>query len=881
MLKKRLANGVTVIVQKRNLTPVVAIQTWVRFGSADEPEQRAGVAHVIEHMLFKGSQGRPAGELAKKVEAAGGQINAWTSFDQTVYHLVVPSARFNTALALLANAVTKPAFDADELAREKQVILEELRQGEDRPGHLCSERLFRSAFRQHPYGRPIIGYRNTVEGIGRRDLVDVHRHHYRGPNVTVSVTGDIDEIKGYRLVAKHFAALPSAHHVGTRPVEPEQRRHRTVCQSASVEELYVMAGFHIPGLKHPDTPACDLLSVILGQGDSSRLNVALRRRAPLCTAVYTYAYTPKDSGLFVLGATIPMATMDGALSGIGQELSRVVTECIDAHELDKAIQMTLADTLFQSETVQGEARRLGYYETLTGNPEYEQEYLIRMRSLTPNALLAVARKYLHPGNMTISIVHPKQVVVASPKTGKPIHKKLAGRVVTTQIRDRLTAALTVKSRPFSTRPPKRTTSGIYRHVTKSGATVLLMPTDGAPVTSMRTTWLGGLRAETRDRNGISNLTAEMLTRGTNARPGDAAVRQIESFGGAIDGSSGRNTIGLRTELPSEHWQEALDILIDCMTDPVFDPSEFALAREAALHDIEARQDDLATVAFDLFRSKLYGSHPYGMPLPGRKETVSALTARQVQLYHQRLCRPKNLVLAAAGDVDPAAFFDAVERLLPSKRLQAPKLPSRKIRFPKNPITAEAHRDRQQVHLVLGFPGTTVDSPDRYPLLVMMSILGGQGGRLFVNLRDKKGLAYQVAAYSVEGLDPGFLGTYIATYPDKVEVAVAGLWKELERLRDKPVGKKELEEVQNHLVGNHLIAFQRRDTMATSIALNELYGIGCDEHAKYEQRILNVSARDVKQSAQRYLDRKHSVLVLAGPNRPHRAETSLSNSKTKK
>ena len=543
------------------------------------------------------------------------------------------------------------------------------------------------------------------------------------------------------------------------------------------------------------------------------------------------------------------------------------------------IQMTLADTLFQSETVQGEARRLGYYETMTGNPDYEQEYLTRMRSLTPDAVRAAARKYLRPANMTISIVHPKHVMVESPKTGKTSKKKVAGRVITAQIRDQLTAALTLKSKTFSLRPPKKTVSGIYRHVTRSGATVLLMPTDGAPLTAVQALWLGGLRAETTDRNGIANLTAEMLTRGTKTRPGDTAVRQVEAFGGSLDGSSGRNTIGLRAECPSEHWQEALDVLADCMTEPVFDPSEFALARQAVLHEIEARQDDLATVAFDMFRKTLYGeSHPYGLPLPGQRETVSNLTARQAQLFHQRLCRPKNLVLAAAGDMDPAAFFEAAERLLPSKRLQPPRLPSRKLRFPKEPTTIVANRDRQQVHVVLGFPGTTVDSADRYRLLVMMSILGSQGGRLFVNLRDKKGLAYQVAAYSVEGLDPGFLGTYIATYPDKVDVAIDGLWKELERLRNKPVGKKELQEVQNHLVGSHLIAFQRRGTMASNIALNDLYGIGCDEHAKYAQRILNVSARDVKQCAETYLDRKHSVLVLAGPNRPHGTEKSLSNTK---
>ena len=301
--KKILPNGLTVIVQEMRSAPVVAVQAWVGVGSADESPEEAGLAHVHEHMLFKGTERRRVGEIAQAIEGAGGEINAWTSFDQTVYHVVLASRDFGVGIDVLADAIHHSAFDAEELAREKEVVLEEIKRAEDQPSRVVTQALFQLAYAKHPYRNPVIGTRERVASFTRDDVLAFFRKWYVPSNVTVVVVGDVSEDEAFAAVERSFGAnaareTPARHGV----IEPPQRAPRALVKHEKIEEAYFNVAVHIPDVHHEDVPTLDLLASILGQGESTRLLQRVKRKSALVNDIYAYAYTPIAAGLFGLGS---------------------------------------------------------------------------------------------------------------------------------------------------------------------------------------------------------------------------------------------------------------------------------------------------------------------------------------------------------------------------------------------------------------------------------------------------------------------------------------------------------------------------------------------------------------------------------------------------
>ncbi|HEY1100029.1 MAG TPA: pitrilysin family protein, partial [Myxococcota bacterium] len=300
LVKRTTPSGLTILVLESKAAPVVAVQVWVGVGSADETPEEAGLAHVHEHMLFKGTlkdgvTRRGVGQIAAEIEGAGGEVNAWTSYDQTVYHVVIAKEFFATGLDVLADAVQHSAFDPDELSKELEVILEEIKRGEDSPGSRVSRALFSSAFKAHPYHRPVIGYRDIVAAFKRDNVATFFDAHYRADRLTVVVVGDIDADRAVVDVERAFAdAKPGARPLLERAVEPAQQGLRVTGLVDDVEESHLSVGFRGPSLLDARTPAIDVMSVILGTGESSRLTRTIKREQKLVNEVYAYAYTPKD-----------------------------------------------------------------------------------------------------------------------------------------------------------------------------------------------------------------------------------------------------------------------------------------------------------------------------------------------------------------------------------------------------------------------------------------------------------------------------------------------------------------------------------------------------------------------------------------------------------
>lgn len=405
---KELANGMKVLVSRDSAYPVVSLHVWVHSGSVDESDGMAGASHFIEHMIFKGTEKRSPETINLTVEGLGGDLNAYTTFDSTVYHLTMASRYWKDGLDVLSDIVQHPVFPGDGLEKERNVILEEIKEGEDNPEMLLSQKLFKEAYVGKTYGRPIIGYRKTVRSMTRESLVDYYRKTYLARNILLVACGDVPTGEFIKRSQKLFGDFPSEKGKAQKRKRASKGGRFSYCSiSKGHAEHIISMGFRIPQVRHSDIPALDLLSVILGDGDSSRLNQDLVGGRALARDASSYTFTPEGGGLFLVRAFPYPDKIKECLSGIIANVEGMKKKKVGAEELKRAKISMLKDLLFQEETVYGKARKMGYFESVFKDPMYENQYIERIEKTDEAQLMRTAKKYLNKENLTLCILVPE------------------------------------------------------------------------------------------------------------------------------------------------------------------------------------------------------------------------------------------------------------------------------------------------------------------------------------------------------------------------------------------------------------------------------------------------------------------------------------------
>jgi len=832
------------------VAPVVDLQIWARVGSADEGPGEAGLAHFHEHMLFKGTGRRGVGEIASEVEGAGGRINAYTSFDVTVYHATLPSTELSVGLDVLADAILHSSFAPEEIAREIEVVLEEIRRGEDSPGYVLGNAVFAEAYHEHPYRAPILGSPESVTGFERARVRAFFERWYTPRNLCVVAAGDFETPRLREEIRAIFGALEPGADRRQRSLEPPQHALRSVVLPRPFERVGIEFAHPAVGLGHADAPLLDLLAFILGNGDSSRLVRRVKERDGQAERIDASCYTPLDPGLFAVSLETDAERAEAAVEAVARELERVRAEPVSLDEIEKARANFLAAEDFERESVSGLTQKLGTFHHLAGSFEHEARYLDAVRGAAQDDLLRVARTYLTPERLTVGAVLPEQD---------------AGALDHARIRAAVERAVERVTRAFAVPRALPPTEEIRSFELEGGAQLHVLPRRAVPVVAARAAFLGGLLAEAPETSGLSGFLSSMWLRGTRGRSAADFARATESLAAEIDGFSGRSSLGLTLETPSERLAPALELFAEALLEPAFDHDEIERERRDTLAAIERREDRLAQRAFLLFTETHYRHHPYRQPVLGTATSVRSFDREQLVAHHGRLIKARNLALAVVGDVDPEDAASCVSaRLadLDAGSFEAPAPADEEA--PREIRTAELRKDRAQAHVVIGFRGLTVGDEDRFAMEVISQVLAGQGGRLFVELRDRRGLAYTVNAVHVEGVAPGFFAVYIATAPEKFDEARRGLLEQLTGLLDSPPDEAELERVRRHLIGSFVIEQQRNAVHAAQLALDALYGLGPRASRDYPERIAAVSKAAVERVAQRVIDLDAYTLASVRP-----------------
>jgi zinc protease len=371
--------------------------------------------------------------------------------------------------------------------------------------------------------------------------------------------------------------------------------------------------------------------------------------------------------------------------------------------------------------------------------------------------------------------------------------------------------------------------------------------------------------EQRLKAGLSLLTANMLVRGTAQASAAEVATMMDALACSISGFSGRNTMGIHGEFLSSNFTDGFALMAACLRQPSFPEHEVQRERELIMEAIREARDNPSKQAFRLLYETMFGEHPYGRLSLGREETVRRLDRKTLLQGLSATTRQGRMVLSVVGGFDPEEVVALSESLLVSKvrGKRRDKVP-RGWPLPKAPRQVTLVLPKEQSHLLIGFPGTTLTAEDRFAVEILVEMLGGHGGRLFENVREVKGLAYSVAALSMEGIEPGCVMLYAGTSPGGEAAVVEAMAQEVARAVAERPPRSELSRVKRHLIGSRAITWQRAAARAASMALEELYGNGHDAAQHYAERIDAVTADQVVAVARRYLDRTKRIAVCVGP-----------------
>jgi len=388
-----LPNGVPVIIEEHRASDVVALQLWVQGGARDETASELGLAHYLEHMLFKGTPTRPAGFVDREVEGVGGRINAGTSWDYTFYHTVLPARQAAAGIEMLADVGVNASLEAGLLEAEKQVVLEEMRLNEDNPRRFLVRELYSNAFEGHPYGRPVIGTPDIITALSRDTLVSFYRRHYMPELFALVVVGAVDPAAVLRVARETLGALPRGGGRRLPPSPPPPARRVRLERSRPAAQAHLGLAWQAARLDHADTPALDLLVSILGRSKSSRLVASLRERQGIVSAISVGLTALEGAGLVTVTAQLDPQQLERAEAEVLAEIRRVREGGVTPAELKRAITAAEVEHEFATETAEGRARAYGQAETIW-RLEEELAYLDRVRSVSAAQIQAVARRYL-------------------------------------------------------------------------------------------------------------------------------------------------------------------------------------------------------------------------------------------------------------------------------------------------------------------------------------------------------------------------------------------------------------------------------------------------------------------------------------------------------
>jgi zinc protease len=828
-----LENGMKVLLRPDASAPVVSVQIWVGAGSIHEQEfLGAGLSHYIEHMIFKGTPTRPVGQITRDINDAGGHVNAYTSFDRTVFFADMPSPTWRVGFDVLADAVINADFPEAEWEREREVVLREVSMGKDNPDRVIGEMLWKTAYLTHPYRFPVIGLPALLKQVTRADLLAFFQRNYVPDKMIVVVAGDFDVAEAEALIRKAFETFNRKPHAPiVLPQEPPQVTSRAARQEGNYGVTRLMMSWHTVPLSHPDTAALDMIAAITGNGRSSRLVRNILERKQLVDGISSFSYNPKEAGLFGVEATYEPEKEAEVLAALDAEVQSWLDKPFTPAELEKARRAMVQQALSPLQTANGQATSLASDEFYTGDFAFSESYLKRLEALTPAELRDVCARYFKADKRTLVILSPPGAAAAAP----PAAAAAAGAV--------------------------------QRIVLANGITLLLREDHRLPFVHLCAALRGGVRDETEQQNGVYRLMSDLLVRGTGKRSSEQIADELEALGADLAPFSGFNSFGLKGRCLKADLPVLLDVAADCLTNPRFPEDEVTKQKMIQTAAIRQQLDRPMFHASRALFEKLFAGHPYRFDPLGTETGVAALGSKECAAAFRRSCAAGNLVLALFGDLTAEQAIKLVEAEFAGLPADPPPAREPARAEPSLPARIETKLPREQTIVLIGFPGASALDPERDALSVLQNALSGLSSTLMDEIREKRGLAYYAGAYERVAPDVGAFVMYAGTRDEALEEVERLIRLELGRIREKGLNQDEIDRARNQMVSEYQMGLQDNLSLAFTCAMDELVGLGCNYVFTTEARLKAVTGEAIRKAAAARLTDALSLTSVVRPQTP--------------
>ena len=835
---EKLPSGQTVVVEEVKANPMVIIDTWIKTGSVNETDKNNGVAHFLEHLFFKGSKNYPFGSFDRILESKGAITNAATSRDFTHYYILIPSKDFELALKMHADMLLNPLLPPDEIEKERGVVIEEISKGEDSPSRQVYSNMMKSFYKQHPYKREVIGTRDIISKISRDEILDFYNTWYTPNNMTTVIVGDVDTNRAISLVKDNFVQIDNAKKMGKPKYKVDSKPQTPIknISSMDIDTNYFSLSFKgNPDMDSKDNYALDVLSVILGDGRTSRLYKSLKDQKELVFSVSASNSNMRYDSLFIISATYSSSEVEEIKNGVFDEINSLKTDLVSESELKRAKSMIERDTFYSRESVSNIANELGYVYTLNKDLKFYDNYLSNINKVTAEDIKRVANTYLSEQNSVLTVVQSKN----QPQNKVP------------QKNDKNYSYTKIKQE-----------GDISKYLLSNGIELVVNENRTNDIVAINIASPMGLMTE--EKKGTASICAKTMTKGTKKYDKQTFSEILEQNGIKLALGAGTEIFTAAMKFTKNDTDLAFDILNEVVNNAIFSEQEINKAKSDKMFEITQSKNQPSGIAFDEYKHLVWGGSTYDSSNVVLEKSVPNISRDDVVKYYNSLFDAQNLKISVNGNVNPEELAKKFIDIFQKSDRNKTDITKRTTFFPSvvsNKIKL-SEKDSQALWLVMGWHTDGINNQKDWAVLnVLNAILGsGMSSRLFINLRDSKSLAYQVGSDFSTNIQKGVFTVYIGTNPKRAKEAKEGMLKEIDLIKKEFVSDKELADAKSKLIGNYIISMETNGEKAATVNWLEITGRGYEFIKKYPDLINAVTKEDIKAVANKYFSKPYFLSV---------------------
>lgn len=833
----QLKNGLKIIVQPIKTAPVVSIQFAVTTGSIHENPAGHGLSHFLEHMIFKGSENFPGkNDISDEVQRHGGYINAYTSKDHTCYYIDSVSDKWKEMTELLIDAVTKPLFPEEEFITEKDVILNEQSMYEDKPNWHLQQESWRVAAGTHPFGIPVIGYRDKIAEVSREMMINYYNRRYQPNNSTIVVVGDVDVHETVSLITE---TLDDWKNQTIEPIVIPNYCRKEFSDNRDIfyndNQARVMITYNLATGLETDIPALDVIETILSGSQSSLLVNRLKKKEDIAITVGAFSYTIPHAGIFACSASAVPEKLPKAENKIFEVMDDLLTGNIKIEEVKKAVLKNKISFLKQMQTVNSRAQLFVTATTGFDSPNFWEPYLKRLEEVDIKQIQEVAQKYLKPENAVVVRQWPEGY-------RNEVEKKLDPSKV------------------------DKINSFDKELLPESKVRLISLNRENSPLTNICIVFPDGSFIDPVGKSGCSFLLGRVLGAGAGNMNEEQLLEFLDSNGITITFSPGNNTLCCDLSYLPENEDIALKAFSDVLLKPPFDENVFNRERSNMIQLIESKNKKVFAPGMKAFATALFGeSHPYSKTPDGTIESLQNISIDDLKAMFKSLIRKDEIVISVAGDLkNKSSLVSKLDEIMNSlESFEGEIVKAEEPNFEGAKESFLVDLKQEQALVILGVPGCRAIDANRHVLNLILASLNGQSSRIFKVVREDNGLAYDTGALTKLGHHKGHLMLYALTDPRSTSEVLDLLQTELDKLGSEGLTKEEFELAKLQIVSEKAFSSQENKAVIFNSAINEYYGLGHNSYFEELDKIKAMTFENFNNEVKQLFSQTRQISVIAG------------------